>query len=163
MIWQTFLVMEEGANIGDVIITQWQFSTLDFTKSLETPSEADKKKLKQILVQERNGTLTIELIPSYIQLAMKLMYNNKLGRRTTEGKKVGKILKKMSFRQGRIYDSPESRKYILPFIQFHSIPVPEMLESVESFQTFNQFFYRKVCFNFNSFQEFPSLLIIWSS
>jgi phosphatidylserine decarboxylase len=50
----------------------------------------------------------------------------------------------MSIKQGIKYDSPESKADILPFIAFHNLNLDEILDPLESFATFNQFFYRKL-------------------
>jgi phosphatidylserine decarboxylase len=50
----------------------------------------------------------------------------------------------MSVKQGQKYDSPESAREILPFIEFHNLNVNEMLEPPDSYKTFNEFFYRKL-------------------
>jgi phosphatidylserine decarboxylase len=45
---------------------------------------------------------------------------------------------------GRRMDAPASRGKILPFIREFGVPVEEMEEPVEKFETFNQFFYRRL-------------------
>lgn len=37
-----------------------------------------------------------------------------------------------------------SAREILPFIKFHKLDMSEVLEPIENFKTFNQFFYRKL-------------------
>ena len=55
-----------------------------------------------------------------------------------------KLLKSLSIKQGVKYDSPESALDIPAFIQFHNLPVEEILDPLDSFKTFNEFFYRKL-------------------
>ena len=50
----------------------------------------------------------------------------------------------MSIKQGIKYDSPESKADILPFIAFHNLNLDEILDPLDSFKTFNEFFYRKL-------------------
>lgn len=47
-------------------------------------------------------------------------------------------------KQGLKYDSPQSAIDIPAFIAFHNLPVEEIRDPIESFTTFNQFFYRKL-------------------
>jgi phosphatidylserine decarboxylase len=41
----------------------------------------------------------------------------------------------MSVKQGAKYDSPDSVKDILPFIEFHRLDVDEILDPLDSFST----------------------------
>lgn len=50
----------------------------------------------------------------------------------------------MSVKQGIKFDSPESAKDIPAFIQFHKLNADEILDPLNSFKTFNEFFYRYV-------------------
>ncbi|THH08914.1 hypothetical protein EW145_g2382 [Phellinidium pouzarii] len=61
-----------------------------------------------------------------------------------EGARARRLLKSLSIKQGIKYDMPESANDIPTFIQFHKLKVDEILEPINSFKTFNQFFYRKL-------------------
>jgi len=61
-----------------------------------------------------------------------------------EGARARKLLKSLSIKQGIKYDSPDSARDILPFIEFHKLKVGEIEDPISSFKTFNQFFYRKL-------------------
>ena len=50
----------------------------------------------------------------------------------------------MTFKQGRRYDSLHSVREIQPFIKFHNLDMNEILDPIDSFKTFNEFFYRKL-------------------
>ena len=50
----------------------------------------------------------------------------------------------MSVKQGLKYNSPESAADILPFIAFHALNIDEIQDPLDSFKTFNEFFYRKI-------------------
>lgn len=50
----------------------------------------------------------------------------------------------MTLAQGRKYDSPESIKEISSFAAFHKLNLDEVLEPLDSFSCFNEFFYRKL-------------------
>ena len=60
----------------------------------------------------------------------------------------------MSVKQGIKYDAPESAKDIPAFIEFHNLTTDEILDPVNSFKNFNEFFYR--CAS-SSFYRIPSL------
>ena len=57
---------------------------------------------------------------------------------------VRKLLRSMSFKQGKKYDDPASASQIPGFINFHQLDMNEVLLKTEDFKTFNQFFYRKL-------------------
>lgn len=52
------------------------------------------------------------------------------------------LLKSMSVKQGIKYDAPESAKDIPAFIEFHNLNADEILEPLNAFKNFNEFFYR---------------------
>jgi len=55
-----------------------------------------------------------------------------------------RLLKSLSVKQGLKYDSPASAIDIPSFIAFHGLDVNEILDPIDSFRTFNEFFYRKL-------------------
>jgi phosphatidylserine decarboxylase len=55
-----------------------------------------------------------------------------------------RLLKSLSVKQGIKYDSPVSAADIAPFIAFHNLDIDEILDPLDSFNTFNEFFYRKL-------------------
>lgn len=57
---------------------------------------------------------------------------------------VRKMLRSMSFKQGRKYDDPASAREIQNFINFHQLDMSEVLKPVEEFKNFNEFFYRQL-------------------
>ncbi len=72
---------------------------------------------------------------------MNFIYGNKLGLLITE-----KILKQKYFSifYGNLLKKTSSKKKIRPFIEQHSINVSDILDDVESFNSFNDFFIRKL-------------------
>ncbi|OCH86472.1 hypothetical protein OBBRIDRAFT_838129 [Obba rivulosa] len=96
-----------------------------------------------IIVQNRlTGQLEEEKMQVYVRLGIRLLYKGWKSR--MEGARARRLLKSMSLKQGVKYDSPASARDIAPFIDFHNLNVDEILEPISSFQTFNQFFYRKL-------------------
>lgn len=96
-----------------------------------------------IIVQNRiTGQLEEEKMQVYVRLGIRLLYKGAKSR--MEGARARRLLKSMSIKQGQKYDSHESAREIMPFIEFHNLNVDEMLEPVSAYKNFNQFFYRKL-------------------
>ncbi|GAT27884.1 phosphatidylserine decarboxylase Psd2 [Aspergillus luchuensis] len=95
-----------------------------------------------ILVQDRiTGQINEERMSVYVRLGIRLLYKG-LKSREMEKKRIRKILKSLSIKQGRKYDDPASASQIRDFINFHQLDMSEVLLPVEKFKTFNEFFYR---------------------
>ncbi|ORX82756.1 hypothetical protein K493DRAFT_91114 [Basidiobolus meristosporus CBS 931.73] len=98
-----------------------------------------------IIVQDRTtGQLIEEKIPVYIRLGIRLLYKNIASKSAVDTRAIRHLLKSTSLKQGRKFDDPASVRNIRPFIQFHQINEEEILEPIESFKNFNEFFYRKI-------------------
>jgi len=96
-----------------------------------------------ILIHERKtGQLVEEKIPPYIKVSLRAMYALKFGRKAVENTKVRNFLHNMTVKQGKAYDNPKSVKEIPHFIEYHHLPMEEALDT--KYETFNQFFYRKL-------------------
>ncbi|CAK5268726.1 unnamed protein product [Mycena citricolor] len=96
-----------------------------------------------IIVQNRlTGQLEEEKMQVYVRLGIRLLYKGMNSR--MEGGRARRLLRSMTVKQGLKYDSPESARDIPVFIEFHKLKVDEILEPLDSFKTFNQFFYRKL-------------------
>ncbi|KAL4783192.1 phosphatidylserine decarboxylase-domain-containing protein [Aspergillus varians] len=95
-----------------------------------------------ILVQDRiTGQINEERMSVYVRLGIRLLYKG-LKSRDMEKKRIRKILKSLSIKQGRKYDDPASASQIRDFINFHQLDMAEVLLPLEQFKTFNEFFYR---------------------
>ena len=68
------------------------------------------------------------------------MFGSSVGQRMTSTSRF--MLKKMSQRAGRNYDSSSSVSHIAEFVKLHNIKTEEVLEPMHSFKTFNEFFSR---------------------
>jgi len=77
-----------------------------------------------------------------VRLGIRLLYKGASSR--MEGGRARKLLKSLSIKQGLKYDDPTSAADIPGFIAFHNLNVDEILDPLDSFKTFNQFFYRKL-------------------
>eukprot|EP01113_Clastostelium_recurvatum_P032709 TRINITY_DN4235_c0_g1_i1.p1 TRINITY_DN4235_c0_g1~~TRINITY_DN4235_c0_g1_i1.p1 ORF type:complete len:575 (+),score=184.18 TRINITY_DN4235_c0_g1_i1:53-1726(+) len=137
LLWQVYAASDEFNNVGSLIM-QKNLSTI--------PDHQEKKEnMRVILVQERaSGRLEEEKIPHYIEVSLRLMYRSKAGQNAVSGDGAKKILKHLTVSQGKKYDDPKSKKEIPGFIAFHQLNVDEMLDPLDSFKNFNEFFYRKL-------------------
>jgi len=96
-----------------------------------------------IIVQNRlTGQLEEEKMQVYVRLGIRLLYKGASSR--MEGARARRLLKSMSIKQGIKYDSPESAREIPAFIAFHKLNMDEIRKPLDSFKTFNQFFYREL-------------------
>ncbi|KAG0237966.1 hypothetical protein BGW42_008066 [Actinomortierella wolfii] len=95
-----------------------------------------------IIIQDRiTGAMLEEKMPTFIRLGIRLLYKS-----PAQKIRVNKILANMSRRQGEKFDDPRSKRNIEPFIRFHHLEahMAEVLEPVQNFKSFNEFFYRKL-------------------
>ncbi|KAF5386242.1 hypothetical protein D9615_002653 [Tricholomella constricta] len=96
-----------------------------------------------IIVQNRmTGQLEEEEMQVYVRLGIRLLYKGATSR--MEGGHARCLLKSLSIKQGIKYDAPQSALDIPAFIEFHGLNVDEILDPLDSFKTFNEFFYRKL-------------------
>ncbi|KZF19644.1 hypothetical protein L228DRAFT_250698 [Xylona heveae TC161] len=97
-----------------------------------------------ILVQDRiTGQINEERMSVYVRLGIRLLYKG-LKSRDMEKKRIRKLLKSLSIKQGRKFDDPASASEIESFINFHQLDMSEVLRPTEEFKTFNEFFYRQL-------------------
>ncbi|KAH8824331.1 phosphatidylserine decarboxylase-domain-containing protein [Flagelloscypha sp. PMI_526] len=117
-----------------------------YTKVLGKISSGDYKvgaNSANILVQNRmTGQLEEEKMQVFVRLGIRLLYKGMNSR--MEGGRARKLLKSLSIKQGVKYDDPLSAADIPGFIEFHNLDKNEILDPLDSFKNFNQFFYRKL-------------------
>lgn len=95
-----------------------------------------------ILVQDRlTGQINEEKMSVYVRLGIRLLYKG-LKSNNMEKKRIRKLLKSLSIKQGKKYDDPASKAEIPKFIAFHGLDLTEVLLPLDEFKTFNEFFYR---------------------
>ncbi|KAG6229683.1 hypothetical protein E4U26_008527 [Claviceps purpurea] len=95
-----------------------------------------------ILVQDRlTGQINEEKMSVYVRLGIRLLYKG-LKSRDMENKRIRKLLKNLSIKQGKKFDDPASKDEIEKFIEFHGLDMSEVLLPIEQFKNFNEFFYR---------------------
>lgn len=96
-----------------------------------------------IIVQDREtGELLEEKMAVYVRLGIRLLYRGASSR--MEGQRIKRMLYNMSLKQGVKFNSPASAREIGSFIAFHRLDMSEVADPLESFRTFNEFFYRKL-------------------
>ena len=122
-------------------------------------------------MQDRTtGELVEEKMPTYIRLGIRLLYKGVKPSSGIEGNaskcrkrryffiycfvhkltpfclliSARRLLESLSFKQGKNFDDPASVRDIKPFIDFHKLDVNEILDPLNSFKNFNEFFYRKL-------------------
>lgn len=97
-----------------------------------------------ILVQDRvTGQINEERMSVYVRIGIRLLYKG-LKSREMEKKRIRKMLRSMSFKQGRKYDDPTSAREIQSFVNFHQLDMSELRKPLEEFKNFNEFFYRQL-------------------
>ncbi|KAL8936406.1 MAG: hypothetical protein Q9216_004947 [Gyalolechia sp. 2 TL-2023] len=97
-----------------------------------------------ILVQDRvTGQINEERMSVYVRLGIRLLYKG-LKSRDMEKKRIRKMLKNLSIKQGKKYDDPSSARDIQSFIDFHQLDMSEVLRPMDQFRNFNEFFYREL-------------------
>ncbi|PPQ86997.1 hypothetical protein CVT25_009531 [Psilocybe cyanescens] len=115
-----------------------------YTKALERVGWWDnriRENSANVVIQNRmTGQLEVEKIQVYDWLGIRL-----LGAWSgMEGGQARRLLKSLSIKHDIKYDDPGSTKEIPAFIEFHGLKMDEILDPLDSFKTFNQFFYRKL-------------------
>ncbi|KAI0073153.1 hypothetical protein K474DRAFT_1686324 [Panus rudis PR-1116 ss-1] len=117
-----------------------------YTKVISKVSSGDYKlgaNSANIIVQNRmTGQLEEEKMQVYVRLGIRLLYKGWKSR--MEGNRARRLLKSLSIKQGAKYDSPESVRDIPAFIEFHKLNVNEIADPLDSFKSFNEFFYRRL-------------------
>ncbi|KAJ6232770.1 phosphatidylserine decarboxylase [Anaeramoeba flamelloides] len=106
-----------------------------------------KKRLKSTVIHvfdRKTGQIVEELIPKYIRSALRSMYRSKTSRKTIGTQMAKSWLKKITDSQGRQKRLKKSKLLIKPFIKEHNIKIDEILQPLEEFKSFNDFFIRKL-------------------
>ncbi|MCO5590555.1 hypothetical protein L7F22_044526 [Adiantum nelumboides] len=98
-----------------------------------------------LVFDRRTMRLEEELIDNKIVLAMRAIYQSRLGLALVD-KGTKELLVNLSVKQGLHMSSPESAKEIPKFIEFFQdrINVDDFKYPVESYKTFNEFFIREL-------------------
>ncbi|KAL0573319.1 phosphatidylserine decarboxylase [Marasmius crinis-equi] len=137
--------LDEGDE-GSKYVTASQAQRKWFAKMLAKVGSGEYKlgaNSANIIVQNRmTGQLEEEKMQVFVRMGIRLLYKGMDS--TMEGGRARRLLKSMSVKQGIKYDAPESAKEIPGFIAFHHLNMDEILDPLDSFKNFNEFFYRKL-------------------
>ncbi|KAJ3323599.1 hypothetical protein HDV06_001623 [Boothiomyces sp. JEL0866] len=99
----------------------------------------------QILYQDRaTGQLVKEKMPTYIRLGIRLLYQVAGSKSAVESRAIKRFLKNYTIKQGAKFDNPVSKAQISQFAAYHDLDLDEVLDPIDSFNNFNEFFYRKL-------------------
>jgi len=102
-------------------------------------------KASRIYVWDReNGCMIQEKISPAINMAMRSMYQTKPGRTMLYLPSTTAMMKEGSEQAGRYEDDPKSAEKIPKFIKAMAINTSEILDPLDSFKTYNEFFTRKL-------------------
>ncbi|KAI8058294.1 phosphatidylserine decarboxylase-domain-containing protein [Syncephalis plumigaleata] len=103
------------------------------------------RKFGVYIIDRKTFEKRYEAMPLYVRIGLNLLYVGHLKEKLLETGILDKILEHETIRQGRYFDSPKSVTQIASFIKTYNIPTDELLTpDIASFNTFNEFFYRKL-------------------
>ena len=98
-----------------------------------------------IVVKVREtGAMVEEKIPNYLKVSMSLMYGNQRRTALLGLLHAKAVLRRMTCNHTARFDRKESARDIAGFVEYHHLNMDEALHPVSHFETFNQFFYRKL-------------------
>ncbi|GMM44836.1 phosphatidylserine decarboxylase 2 [Pichia kluyveri] len=99
-----------------------------------------------ILVQDREtGLILEEKISAFVKLGIRLLYKSVKSDNSSE--KIKRMLRTLSIKQGSRYDKAESKNKIAGFVNFHGLSSTMqecLISDIKSYNTFNEFFSRKL-------------------
>ncbi|RDX43222.1 hypothetical protein OH76DRAFT_1410311 [Lentinus brumalis] len=97
------------------------------------------------VIVRATGERIFESMPIYPRLGMHLLFYGGTQIKLLHNRSVESVLRDLSVRQGKVYDSPESVKSIPSFIETYSIGLDELEQpDITKYKSFNEFFYRKM-------------------
>ncbi|CAF1432004.1 unnamed protein product [Adineta ricciae] len=97
------------------------------------------------VLDRRTSKLTYEQMPSYHKYGMRLLFSGPVQREILHTRAIKSFFARETKRLGKAFDEPKSRKHIPAFVKMYQINLDELLHSnIESYATFNEFFYRKL-------------------
>ncbi|CAG8474667.1 12339_t:CDS:2 [Acaulospora morrowiae] len=106
---------------------------------------AAKNHYGNFVIERETGKEVWETMPVYARIGMHLLFFGKLEERVVEASMVRELFASESRRQGKYFDSPHSTRNIPGFIKHYNINTEELLEpDISKYETFNEFFYRKL-------------------
>lgn len=144
MIWKTGLLTESTFNkIVIEKIAQYEKASPEKLRITQTIFDGYQNECN-IYVQDREtGKVEKELIPQHIHMSIKMLYANSTGLALTQSQ-GNTLLVKLSQTQGEQASNPKSVEDIKGFIELHHLDLNLVQDPLDSFKSFNEFFYRKI-------------------
>ncbi|EXJ60359.1 hypothetical protein A1O7_04511 [Cladophialophora yegresii CBS 114405] len=99
------------------------------------------------VIDRVTGEKTFEQMSIYVRLGMHLLYYGSRQAQLLHVKRVQDVLREQSVKMGQMYDSPESRAHIRPFLDSFQLwdSMREMRKpDPDHYETFNEFFAREI-------------------
>ncbi|KAG8699498.1 hypothetical protein FRC11_013655 [Ceratobasidium sp. 423] len=122
-------------------------------QSLETTIENSEKpesaNTRNYVIDRKTKEKKFEDMPIYARIGMHLIFNRSYLSQTLLGeKRVDKLLRDQSFKQGQIYDREDPaivQPHIKSFVEEYEIDTSQLLHSdLSAYKTFNEFFARRL-------------------
>ncbi|CAF2404568.1 unnamed protein product [Rotaria sp. Silwood2] len=97
------------------------------------------------VLDRRTNRLTFEQMPSYHKYGMRLLFSGPVQREILHTNAIKAFFARETTRLGKAFDDPKSSKHIPAFVKMYQINLNELLlPNISDYQTFNEFFYRKL-------------------
>ena len=97
------------------------------------------------VLDRRTNRLTYEQMPTYHKYGMRLLFSGPVQRELLHTRAIKNFFARETVRLGKAFDEPKSRRHILAFVKMYQINLNELLHSnISDYETFNEFFYRKL-------------------
>ncbi|CAF0841072.1 unnamed protein product [Rotaria sordida] len=114
------------------------------------------------VLDRRTNNLIYEQMPSYHKYGMRLLFSGPVQRELLHTNAIKKFFARETIRLGKAFDDPKSSKHISAFVKMYQINLNELLlTNISDYQTFNQFFYRKLKSNARKIasQDNPNIIV----
>jgi phosphatidylserine decarboxylase precursor len=97
------------------------------------------------VLDRRTNRLAYEQMPSYHKHGMRLLFCGPVQRELLDTNAIRNFFTRETLRLGKAFDDPKSRKHIPTFVKMYHINLDELLQpNIADYDTFNEFFYRKL-------------------
>jgi len=107
----------------------------------------NKYHLGNYVIDRKTGEKTFEAMSVYVRVGMHLLYYGTAQEKALHWKRTVELLKKQSEKMGRMYDTPQSKSHIIPFMDSFDLrnSMAEMVKpDPDDYETFNEFFAREI-------------------
>jgi phosphatidylserine decarboxylase len=88
-----------------------------------------------LVLDRRTGRVREELLPTYVNVGIRLMYQNYYARTAVQSRALLRLFKTLTLREGRKYSHPKSTKKIPGFIKRYRLDLNEIRDPLSSFQS----------------------------